>query len=222
MSTPDPDTLTTLKVDMQHLGESLERLQKWAEDAAATKTLLERTMGKRLTLEGTPAPTSMLELVQQVIGWAQNLDRERLHNLSKWKGMIGCGLSVDQPELLIFIDGALESIPKLQNALAYLINNAGNSRSPEALGRIIEAQDLVPDSYLNDPKNAREGDTPTPPSLTLTITDRDRTAWVGGIEEHFQSLRCETCGHDFLSNTPKTRYCPACGVKFTEVKDVSI
>ena len=54
------------------------------------------------------------DVAERVVQWARTLDRERLHNLGKWGGMIRAMCTVDQPELLIEIDCALEEYAALR------------------------------------------------------------------------------------------------------------
>lgn len=218
--TPTPEqTIAYLRTEAEDLRASrdrcLDKLTKWAIEAEAVNDLCNG-------LSPMPLGTPMRERVAQVIAFGRGLDRWRLENLGKWGKMIQCGLSVDQPELLICIDDALERIPKLQNALAFMLNNVGNPVSLETRDRFQEAQELVPTAMRQDPRNARVGDTLRMAPHRISITDRDRTATVDGQEETFRAFRCETCGHDWLSNNPNVKFCPSCGVRFASVEDVSV
>jgi hypothetical protein len=52
-----------------------------------------------------------------VVQWGKSLDRERLHNLGKWAQMIRATCTMDQPELLIEIDLALDQRNRMKVAL---------------------------------------------------------------------------------------------------------
>ena len=126
----------------------MEKLTKWHLEIEAVRTLCN---GAILT----PETATLREKVEALISWGRGLDRWRLENLSKWGQMIQCGLSPDQPELLIFIDEALRERTKLQNALAFMLNNIGNPCCLETRERFAEAQELLPTVMRQDPKNAR-------------------------------------------------------------------
>jgi hypothetical protein len=57
------------------------------------------------------------EVAERVVQWGKSLDRERLHNLGKWAQMIHATCTVDQPELLIEIDLALDQRNRMKRAL---------------------------------------------------------------------------------------------------------
>lgn len=83
--------------------------------------VLRRPFGQGRVLEnGEWRNVTNKEVAERVVGWGHSLDRDRLHNLGKWAGMINAVCNVDQPELLIEIDCALESLPRYRAALEEL------------------------------------------------------------------------------------------------------
>lgn len=154
--TPAPEQIIArLELEVADLKQSrdrcMDKLTKWHLEIEALRTLCN---GAVMTAE----TATLREKVEALIAWGRGLDRWRLENLSKWGQMIQCGLSPDQPELLIFIDEALRERTQLQNALAFMLNNIGNPVSLETRERFREAQELVPTTMRQDPKNARVGD----------------------------------------------------------------
>lgn len=81
------------------------------------------------------------EVAERVVQWGKSLDRERLHNLGKWAQMIHATCNVDQPELLIEIDLALDQRNRMKLALEKCLEVEG-ALPPATVHLILKALDI--------------------------------------------------------------------------------